>query len=652
MTILHDLLGTVERMWEWTYTNRVKTSLATGIILGTAKLIELHPYLGGPYLDPDSNVTVNMDQGALAIYVATRASMWAACTFMPLELIKRSKGFRNLARMIQYEMTPEKNSKKRKDILEKLCNNTSSPYYKMRRARMAIFEENDISIAAEYVRRAISDVIREEYTCVNGRAEYNKKTISRFLDRRADDMPGEKELAVMENQIRIAEDIERYRKTGEMEDKTAGFLKETGIDPATADIKTPKRNAKLGKKCVTAFMRAREGKLDQAESELESICYVEPKITNRCIYGSFLDNVSSIDDDYKDRSRAHWTELMQDIIANPEFESQFTKIPGSKNEVLEFNDDPTKKSMLIVKRSSSRDDLEKEFNISRFLSDMTIERSIVPQALTFKEHKGMFYFIQKRYPGKTMQDMLISDHSKRDMLLKNFIETLDEYQRAVQRNKGIAHHYGFDIVHMDYGKEFQKKFVERIREDADMPELADIIERMKPIFRTIEAQRQGGCHGDMHAKNIIIYDNYRTCIIDNEKMGWGARILDWVNFILHNKVEAQIDLTGDICIGYEIFKRRGMSEEEYLLAYHSGSVFKAAHMAGTISKYLHKKPLGNEEGIKRRRRYIDEAIDSLNSLKNFSPLKDRNTIELLIESYCGIRRALSTSNYSLPSACL
>jgi aminoglycoside phosphotransferase (APT) family kinase protein len=625
------------KAWEKAYQHYFTTAITAGTILGVAKGAEIYQYMGGDYIDTQAGVTLhNVDAKTVAIYTITRTIMWSAMVGIPLWAIHHNEGLRNFWKKFRFLSTSKDKPELAKKRLEDLCQTTRITDLKIWRAWIAANQDCDMNTSIEYIRRATIDSVREEYRQIKGRAEYRKRD---FFRRWSDKRLGHHQ----RDRLAELEFAARFMTENPETEEAKTFMIRFFHGPGQAtpeNLRTVANEARVMKTHLDAFVKAREGKLEEADRTLAELCDAEPRVTNRCVYGSFLDTVAAIDEDYGEKARDHWSGLIRDIITAPGVEGQFRQLPGSKNEVLEFADSETKRSMLIVKRSEQREGLEREFRIAQFLYDFLGQKGIVPEALTLAQHGDHFYFVQKRVLGRTLQEMLKTGDD-RTQVITALLETLDQYQRRAQQNKGVAGRYDIETGKINYPAEFNTKFVEMFRGQLPDFDFTKVNERMEQIYRLLEQQRQGGCHGDLHAENGIFYDGKKVCIIDSEKLFWGARVLDWANFILHTKMEQGIDIDDYKDNGYDYFRKSGMSRDEYLAAYHSGAVFKAAHLAGSVSKYSSSGAISPVVGRERVLGYLDEAVSALTTLKELVPLKNRQAAQELAEEYAKIRRALS-----------
>ncbi|MBI5881388.1 phosphotransferase, partial [archaeon] len=528
-----------------------------------------------------------------------------------------------------------------KKRLEDLCQTTRITDLKIWRAWIAANQDCDMNTSIEYIRRATTDSVREEYRQIKGRAEYKKRDFfRRWSDKRLGHHQRDR-LAELEFAARF---MTENPETEEAKTFRIRFFHGPG-QATPENLRTVANEARVMKTHLDAFVKAREGKLEEADRTLAELYDAEPRVTNRCVYGSFLDTVAAIDEDYREKAREHWSRLINDIITAPGVEGQFRQLPGSKNEVLEFADSQTKRSMLIVKRSGQREGIEKEFRIAQFLYDFLGQRGIVPEALTLAQHGDHFYFVQKRMPGRTLQEMLKATDDRTEVITA-LLETLDQYQRGVLQNKGAVRRYDVELKRMDYEKAFNAKFVERVKTVLPGYDFRKIQDRIRVVTSVLEQQRTGGCHGDLHYRNGIVHDEKRICIIDSEKLFWGARILDWVNFIVHAKVDGGIDLTAHIKMGYDLFKKTGMSMDSYLTTWYCGAVFRASQLAGTVQRYSQKGALDNESVREQCADYLGEAIAAFDVLKELLPANSSRAIMEIRQEYATIREQL------LPARCI
>jgi hypothetical protein len=627
------ILDRLDGLGEWIRKNEIKTALLIGAAMGARKYLMLTD--DAQMLQNISCQPFTSDTSACVSILSAYGILSAGgLSYLFIGTANIFGGFKNLGRMLIHDNLPFCSEEFNRRLADKICDTGQNPGWEISRAMHSFYERQDLEAAIEFARRAIVETVDIYYKNCKGQAVYAPRLVYRIAKPYS-----KKTAAKIQNVHAIARGTFQYSETTSSIEEVAEAILAKKKLSGHMTIEDVVRGSQILSTTLEAYQRIVCGKIDEADEIMRRNTELEPRITNRCVYGSFLDTLAAIDDEFRERSKSHWETLIDDIIKAPEFDQRFAPMPDSRNEVLEFSDSETKRSMLIVKRSREEGGLSREFHIAQFLFDVLGYKGIVPEALTFKQHGQYYYFIQKRIPGSTIHEIITKGPDAK--LLEQFVATLDEYQRVIHRNGRLMERYCFSIQQMDYDSEFTAKFVDRVK--AEIPEynFSSVQENMNVIYNLLRNQREGGCHGDMHGRNSIVYDSKKICIIDPEKIFWGAKILDWVNFILHTKVEQGVDLEKYINMGYEFFKRRGMSSDEYSAAYQCGNVFKASQMAGTVLKYTRSGSISEETGCARFNGYIQSALTSLEILKEILPAKNRGAMQQLIDEYSRIRQLLS-----------
>jgi aminoglycoside phosphotransferase (APT) family kinase protein len=553
-------------------------------------------------------------------------------SYMLFFAIDQAGGARNMLRSLWWAATAPFPSTGREELYERIRAGTKLPGHEFGLAHEALYNQYNPEKAAEHVRRAMEKIVRHRYKRVNGRAEHSYSILGKIFfptDR--------KKLEKLRQFWNVSdEEANELLRQSSQEEKKSEFLRtahERGISEVADRV------------FVRAFLtyelkaldQLEKGNIEGADIALSEMCAEFPSITAKCIYGSFLDTAGSIDDDLKAKADTHWDQVLDAIITDPELAQRFRSIPGSKNEVLEFTDSVTKRGMFVVKRSAEEEGLSIECGKGQFLYDLLGSKGAVPEVPLFRERNGLFYLLQKRVQGDMLVDALAK--SSQADLMRAVVETLDDYQRTVQRNRRMTRRYGFELPDLDPAKEYEEKFIRRMQASLQDEEFdfAGLYHDMLPIFSILDEQGMGGVHGDMHARNVIAYDGKRICIIDSEKLCWGARLLDWTNLLLHTKTEHGIDLDEHMMLGYDHFRKRRMSKDEYRLAYSCAAVFKASHMAGSAEKYTRSGDVPKAEGNRRVATYMGEAQQHLSIIRELAPAGQRPQIDKLVARYSLLR---------------
>jgi len=614
MSNIGDIIDeTVERGVNFLSRHPIKTSTAAGILGGAGFWT---------FMEPAAAESIGMFAESAAPYkdlAITSAAMGVgsgSISAILLGYIKNSGGFHNAMLKAAYAYASPEN---KKFIVQRLSECRDEPRLDILSAAHML-EDGEVDLAVEHIRRATSSLIRSRFATKAGNAVFKLSLYDRFSDF---------EVGLLEELNSVCERAVEFSNLDRDEWQNLG----SNNDCFFPDYVRAVQAANVLISNIDALEALSSGDVDQADDLLRKLVVDDPSIVNGCVYGSFLDALAPLDDDIKVKSDEHWSSLITDIVESPKLEEQFIKIPGSKNEVLESGDNETKRNMIIVKRGEPDQGLENEHLITQFLYDMIGQKGIVPEALALHEHDGKIYFFQKRHPGETLFSA-VQDGNVHE-LFERFAVTLDEYQRAVQRNQRAASKYGVPLSKVLLPREYQSKFVSRLQADVDGMDLMPLLKYTVPIFAILNKQRQGGYHGDLNTRNVIVH-NKGMCIIDPEKLSLGPRILDWAKAHQHSEIEAGVDTVESIDIGYEIFRKRSTSKDEYHAIYNCAAFFTASHMSGTLSKYLRNGGISREVGEPRFLAYLEEAIHTLELLDEAMPRRSRQNMERLLDTYSTI----------------
>lgn len=512
-------------------------------------------------------------------------------------------------------------------FLEELCKPDERILNELRRAdkqlRILSYGSADqINAARIHIMNAITLTIAQEYKTKENRIEYRIGP-SNSIRRKQQEIISAEAIKALKEYEEVSEEM-----------PVNALPRPEDLGKRHHDSKERAQNARSLMEQIRALDKIREGEIRKADMLLDKARHSEPTHSNLCMYCSFLEAAGKLDRNYSIKASNYWNVLTTELVFNNPPKMDFAEHRFSTNETARFEHLTPENKLIHLKRSSSKEDIDKEFRIANFLYALLGDKGIVPQPLKCMKAGEHFYLAQKIFPGRTLDEVLGVKEENDQKLLRMLANKLEMYQRRVAEERRISNKYGFDLKSINYESEFERTFIKRLCAGIDEKSKSRISENMGEIYIIFKGQPFRGVHGDLHAGNVMIHGMDRVCIIDSEKLALGAGMLDWANLIIHTKIEKGIDLEKQVKKNFEMFSP-GISTSEQYLIYHCAKVFKSSHMAGTV--YKHR----GRQGSKAIIAYIDEASRSLQVLKQIIPEKNMPKVKKLIDDYAKIRRVHS-----------
>jgi len=516
------------------------------------------------------------------------------------------------------------------------------------RARRALYDNissmdliPEQQTALEHLLEASKTFIKSKYQKNMGVAEIDSRSKYEDINKTT---PG-LELAMIRTKsakiMRLAIDIRDYQQTGDQTQIVKKILKRKPAWKVKDDIEGIINH--YGSTIIMTDIVAAlaEGRVDDVLRLIKVSKNKNPSSFNHLALGIVLDELGSLDDDVTIMLEDHWKSTI-DIIMETKVESNFRKLKGSKNEVLEFGKPDLARDTIIVKRGEGKKQIIEEYNKTQFLYDI-VDEGLIPQPLVCREVNSVQYFMQRRKEGvEAIQ--LLSTTNKPDQLVEKILFALDNYQRAVNRNIKKAKMYGLEFNKQDYNKLIDQKLFSRIEDVLDDTTKKGLKKNMPALISLMEQGRFGGCHGDPHAENFIVDEEGNVCIIDHEKLHLGVRNTDWAHFIIHTKAVHKIDLSEYAQTGYIALKKRDAHIIDHLKDYHAACSFVCLRMAGTAHKYWKAGNLQPKEYDVQLEIYMEECVKSLEFLTETAYCNRDDEIKYIKEKIPTILQSMSASH--------